>query len=97
MQEFKTVQELLAVEERWAQGGHVFDSDGFAVPSINSPRASRFCLLGAVYKVYPTSSACLVALAKLEEVSGEAKLGLWNDAPERTHAEVLELVTKANV
>lgn len=108
-QEFKTVAELLAAPERWTKGWFARRDDnlvgGWVLP--NDPRAACWCLSGAVERVYPSggaqADACCKLYRVLEELGDRADpangfdLSAWNDAASRTHAEVLELVTKAGI
>lgn len=115
MTEFKTVQELLAVPDRWTKGVYAQidkDPNGDDVDT-DDPAATCWCLIGAVFRVYPNCEAQIAAIRKLGRALGSrtdpstldpedwttdrADLEVWNDHPKRTHQEVLDLVTRAGV
>ncbi len=77
--------ELLDSEEKWCKGSNAKDENGIAVIP-ESPRAIKWCLVGAVYKTRPFDTVW----EDIEKL--RAHLGLvisdYNDAPERTFAEV---------
>jgi hypothetical protein len=85
------VKELLSDPSKWTQGANARDSRGIRVPSAD-PEATCFCIVGALLKCYGTTSTSkyLKIAAKIQHNDVVS----WNDAPERTHAEVLELVTR---
>jgi hypothetical protein len=96
----KTVADLLrdakakiAGPEAWTQGVLARDTAGVAVDPTN-PDACRWCAEGAVVAATgqqtfeEASDRCL---AYLRASCGEAALFAWNDAPERSHEEVLEV------
>lgn len=98
------VKELLADPNAWTQGAMARGADGGAVTPVGSSSvpACKWCLLGAVAKCYhdrPILGGQVIraihqAISKLD---GAGSLVMWNDAPGRTHAEVLALVTELNV
>lgn len=94
---YSTVAELLESPERWCQGMNAQNAAGqYAL--VRSHDACRWCLRGAVALIY--GDEMNVAWAKLKEAIGVApgdSLIPWNDAPERTHAEVLAAVRKAGI
>jgi hypothetical protein len=99
--EFETVRDLLADESRWCQRAIAVDEAGHQV-ACHSEKAVRFCLLGACRRVYGTEDAIWQSRKKICEALGltdMSSLGLglarFNDT--HSHAEVLDLVTKAGV
>jgi len=104
--ECRTVEELLADPERWARFEAAYDDYGNAV-SPQNPRACMFCLYGALQRIYGDEfkQPFCQAEAKLKgtlatvatSVLGGVNYPAWQDAPERTHAEVLEAVRKAGI
>lgn len=93
---FGSLQELFAEPSRWTRHAIAADSRGW-VARANSVRAVCWCLLGATALVYPRSGDWREVIRKLTLAAGTDRLARWNDAEGRTHAEVLELVTKAGV
>lgn len=90
---FKTVRELLSVPERWTQGAMSLDVKGR--PAVRRADAVCWCLAGAVRQVYPDDVQYAKVCDKLEQAVG--RLDRWNDYDQRTHAEVLALVTEVGV
>ena len=87
---------LLAAPERWTQERYACASQGYSVdPDDTSAR--RWCITGGVFKVtnsrgtYTRVLQCLVAVA----MPRTGLLSRWNDAPSRTHADVLALIDAA--
>lgn len=92
MGQAKRLEEALG--RGWTKGFLALDVEGREVSPID-PRASSFCLAGAVaYAKAGTPRD--VSLARL--VSGELSSGWmrWNDDPDRTYAEVLALARRVN-
>jgi hypothetical protein len=85
------MRELLATPDRWTQGVLAKDANGAPV-SCDSDRASCWCFVGASFgaKIAPLEVAYLA-----EAMSPYAHWATWNDAPERTHADVLDLIDRA--
>jgi hypothetical protein len=98
--ECKTVYELLESPERWMKGAYsnrevIAQTDG-----VNDPDATCFCIQGAIRKIYTVRSDNNRYVTKVKNtlpLHHYEYLHEWNDAPERTHAEVLEAVRKAGI
>lgn len=85
---------LLSKPEAWTKGESWRTVDG--EPTNLRERAACFCVYGALDFVHPgTSSARANATSLLEDAVGTLYAHEWNDAPERTHSEVLEALDKA--
>ena len=78
----KAARELLAVPERWTKGVSAKDKAGFFIDR-KSEAAHSFCIVGAIGR------------SNIDYDSFD--LAYWNDAPERTHAEVLARFDEAIV
>jgi hypothetical protein len=104
--ECRTVEELLSDPARWNHdGGWAMDAIG--LPTYYTDRqATCFCVDGAIRRIYGGGDdlAAENAWYKFVEVAGidiaargGEEVWEWNDAPERTHAEVLEAVKRAGI
>lgn len=95
------IKELLADPKKWTKGAFARGAEREPVGS-NSTAAECWCLAGALHFCYPYNNG-VTALRLAEAVSCQPEDGIncviakWNDAPDRTHAEVLELVTRLDV
>lgn len=71
---------------------NILIKEGWTKNTILNSKGER-CLSGAVIKNsnYVTSKH---VLAEIEETIGERNIPKWNDAPERTLEEVLDLIDK---
>jgi hypothetical protein len=88
------MKELLADPTKWTKGANAKDNTGMmVVPS--SPNATCFCLLGAAIRCYPQNSETI--FIKLINKVPNKKVVAWNDHPDRTHTEVLALVTELDI
>lgn len=81
--------ELLATPEKWTTGELARDAQGEPVSEDNE-RAVCWCINGAMLK-------CLTSMEIIESSDKITALvhgciWQWNDAPGRTHSEVLELL-----
>jgi hypothetical protein len=89
--ECKTVAELLESPERWIKGSMY---DNFSWPK-------QFCLYGAICHIYGPQKEgeyCdKIRTVLAETPRASISLVQFNDAPERTHSEVLEAVRKAGI
>lgn len=88
---------LISPPGAWCQAAFARGKSGRAVRP-DSPNAVSFCLLGAFRRVQgfglPMEGAArrlLRAQIPADQQREEGDLGLWNDAPGRTQAEVLAL------
>jgi hypothetical protein len=78
--EFDRAWKLIAAPEQWCKGMNSQTDEGFGC-HVDDPRAVRWCALGAILKVYgdtyisPGEAVAIVCI---------------NDAPKRTHTEVVE-------
>lgn len=99
------VKELLADPSAWTQGSMAKGADGndTCVFGPSSISACKWCLLGAIARCYHTRPAiCGQVIKKVHEALvhkglENGSIVSWNDMPERTHAEVLALVTELDV
>lgn len=78
--EFDRAWKLIAAPERWCKGIGSMTVEGFPC-FADDPRAARWCATGAMVKVYP---------GKFLPTGFVTKVVAMNDAPERTHTEVVE-------
>lgn len=91
---FDRLRRRLATPERWAQKIFAETKDGVGI-NPKSPRACRWCLVGAVISVSQGHWENAM-LDILREVTGNnCWMDTWNDKPGRTHAEVLDLIDRA--
>lgn len=88
------------ITEGWTQGAYARMSnevdDGGKVP-VDSPLATCWCIMGAVFAVTPAGVPYRMALDKLKEANGwedTSNIIQWNDDPDRTQEQVLELFDK---
>ena len=89
------------VRKGWAQGHIARTDDGRPVP-VHHAEATRFCTIGAIRQVYEADhygyrafDAATDLLCRGAGVSGFPELTVWNDHPDRTQADVLDLYTRA--
>lgn len=104
--ECETVAELLADPARWTKFEMARDSNGEECHE-KSPLATCFCVEGACIRIYGNGDRNMLyeewpsvkAEMKLKNSLGikYGNIARWNDAPERTHAEVLEAVKRAGI
>lgn len=89
-------RELIATPEKWTCGNYAKTSAGVAV-SEDDDLAIAWCAMGAIRHEAPDREAIMSARHVLERVlpSRSSTVADWNDAPGRTHAEVIEALTKA--
>jgi hypothetical protein len=89
------VYELLATPDKWTKGHLATDDMGDSVGEY-SPSACRWCLIGAVFKCYGNFAERDPIVAAINRKTGPFP-SQWNDAPERTHAEVLALCKELDI
>lgn len=90
---------LIDSPEKWAQGSSAKDAQGFIV-ALHSPDAVSFCSLGAVGKLcsgsgYLDDETYEASRKYLRDACGTRLVTSYNDAPNRTHAEVMQMFDKA--
>jgi predicted Fe-S protein YdhL (DUF1289 family) len=79
----------------WCQGAHARDAQGRVCNRYES-EAVAWSLVGAVQRAAIERRSEVGALySALQEQAGEHNLHAWNDARNRTQAEVLEVLHKA--
>ena len=95
------IKELLTDESKWCKG-QLAKRDGGYVVVPDHIDATAFCLMGAAFRCYRGAGTYYTVLNVLND--GIASLGgsrmdvtFWNDAPERTFAEVKALVEKLDI
>lgn len=87
--------ELLSSPEKWTKGALAKDADGNTVSACH-PKATCFCVLGAVEKCYPDLNKQIQALNLLEYTLGE-RISRWNDRDSVTHSDVHNLLKELDV
>jgi hypothetical protein len=93
--------EILRDPKRWTKREYSRDiNDRDCSP--HSSRAKCFCAIGAIMRVSgsrPELSTLwalhIEATNVLRRVTRQYDIGVWNDAPERTHAEIIQGFEKA--
>lgn len=85
---------LIEKPENWCKYDSAIDEDGVPCgPSYYA--AAKWCVMGAVRKFSESEDQIIIAARIFSNVVGYSPVGDWNDAPERTHAEVLAAFDKA--
>lgn len=89
-------RELLTDPDRWIQGEFGLDSDGEAINSARGVIAaaeagalSCMCMLGALLVAEGTVHGVVLRTDEIEKALGIEFIDRFNDARDRTHAEVL--------
>jgi hypothetical protein len=94
--------ELLSEPSRWTKGTLARNSEGYAT-NVNGPTACSFCLVGAIEHCYPVPIKKLLDIVQQvkDELAIQAPnfefIGQWNDHPDRTHKEVVDLLKKLDI
>jgi len=85
----KAAKQVISKPEAWCQGDEARTETDEVVTPDNS-LAVKFCMLGSTFKI-ADSDAGRSARRFLYRTMGDSEVDLvdWNDAPERTHAEVM--------
>ena len=101
-------RELISEPDRWVKGAYSLDKN-FNHVSRNDPKACKWCLTGAVeaatdmlmpspsrteFYIYESREAKRVLL-KMSDLANFYSIGHWNDHPDRTHEEVIDLLDRA--
>ncbi len=89
---------LIDAPEKWTKGAFCRSAAGKAVSTF-SRDAVCFCAVGAIARLEVTGVITDVRASRAEEALRDAihatAVSHWNDAPERTHAEVMAAFDKA--
>jgi hypothetical protein len=95
--------ELLATPDKWTKGTYARDGNGGKVPDY-SEEAKCWCVSGAIWKCYRKPYEKVRVQLDVGEMHrrllkriGEVEIPLWNDAPERTHAEVIAVLKELDI
>jgi len=85
--------ELLSDPKKWTQGTYATTAKGMNAMA-NSKNAIKWCTVGALQKCY--GEKWLEVEMKFHKKT-KVNTVAWNDAPERTHSEVLAALKAADV
>ena len=90
----RAARERIATPERWTQGEYARDAYGEKMPENDFSGAYCWCSIGAIrgdsaFNVSPEIQDAEDLLARVIGERTAFKLPDWNDATDRTHAEVL--------
>lgn len=92
----RAVRKLLSKPERWTKHANARRADGEPT-ALHARQATCWCLGGAVGKCGTSGDSAwnaMKALVKAQRLSQPMRLSIWNDAPRRTHADVLALLDR---
>ena len=103
-------RELISEPDRWVKGAYSLDKY-FNHVHRNAPEACRWCLSGSIeaatemLAVSTRSDIFLYlskeymeakrVLLKMSDLDGFPSISQWNDHPDRTHKEVIDLLDRA--
>lgn len=88
--------ELLADEKKWTKGANAKDTKGNRVSAFD-PDAACFCAWGAIRLCFNNDVTQIWILRDKIEQKFCFHLTSWNDAPERTHAEVIAVLKECGL
>lgn len=83
---------LIDAPEKWTKNVYARDEDGHEVPPDHA--AVAWCMSGACLHFKPRTEL-LVVRDLLRQATGTGFVDEWNDAPERTYAEVMDAFSRA--
>lgn len=86
------VYELLADPASWTKGEFARNANGYPVLS-RSNEACCWCLAGAVNVCYENN----LEIRDMLKTRLGTYISIWNDAPERTHADVINLCRELDI
>lgn len=91
------IKELFSGPEKWTKGHNAREADG--TETFTHDQSARcWCLWGALIKCYHGLSEETSRISYLLQATiPGGKVSQWNDAPERTFAEVKALVEKLDI
>jgi hypothetical protein len=82
------------VEKGWCQQSWALDENYIAVEE-DSPSACKWCSFGAIIAAYKGDRSEVID--RFREVIGGGNILVWNDAPDRTQAQVVAAMKAADV
>lgn len=90
---------LINTPERWTKGKFAALADGSSAHWDN-PNATCYCIVGAIFLAeehmnVAASPTTTRAIMKAVGAKISRDVSVWNDAPERTHAEVMDAFDRA--
>ena len=80
--------------EKWAKGWYAFAANGDR-RWAGEAGAERFCCIGAIGREVDDVQRYEEAMTAIRDAAPCENVARWNDAPERTHAEVMAAFDKA--
>lgn len=89
--------DLIEPEGRWIQGGAAKNAAGqyLGAGGAASKAATCWCAIGALLRTGPDQAAAALDYLRTL-ISPTSGIGGWNDAPDRTQAEVVAALRKAS-
>jgi hypothetical protein len=87
---------LELIKKGWTQGELARNDEGYPV-NPNSPMSVCWCSTGAIWAAHPEFEDRQRACAKFLSAIDYPSITGWNDAPERTHADVIAAFEKAGI
>lgn len=96
MRKFKTVAALLDRKERWTKSAYARSKIGRVV-DVTSKSAVRFCLIGAIERVYGRGENYISATNKLVNVINTERIMAFNDNDKTTFNMVRKAVRLAKI
>ena len=102
-----TVRELLSSPDSWTQGVFARDQNGKSV-CPDDPSATCWCLMGAILYIFKRENMATykhvldVCLNKINPLPTKGEWSVrsmidWNDSPERSHEDVVELLENTGI
>jgi len=99
LQILRDARELLSDEKRWTQGALGRDENGVLLCADQLDRAQCYCAFGGLLAAGDDATTgdfrALPLLIDAIDLQPDAGIGDWNDAPDRTHADVLTAFDRA--
>lgn len=97
LRRYKTVLGLLKSPARWTKCCLARTKGGDKC-AVDDPRAAKFCLLGALSRVYRSDDEKRVATFRLmEAVPGKWSVSMFNDDLTTKHKHILAVLKKAKI